>query len=233
MSDELGEFDPEGSDSNPYDGWAVVSAFRIRTALFWTTLAYAVYAFFWDAGWLPFWALAATLVGLSCALYMPILKLQIRGLRLRRSVKKREAQIADLQSEGVQLRILRCQQEAEIAQKEAQLSALRRENLEMERLMLQRRVEQEAREARQRLEIACAAIEADHLEAAAWRMELSVKQLELKLGQADLFESLSAIEDNAQDRILAAYEQGIDHGKRGIVIPPKFLRHLRVVEESA
>lgn len=132
-----------------------------------------------------------------------------------------------------QMQVELSQKQVEIAQKEACRSALRAEAMELERLMLQRKIDQEAREARQRLEIACTAIEADRLEVAAWRMEITAKQLELKLNQADLFESLSAIEDNAQDRILAAYEQGVDHGKRGIVIPHKYLRHLRVVEESA
>ncbi|MEV8546271.1 hypothetical protein [Streptomyces sp. NPDC051572] len=197
--------------------------------------------------WVPVCITAGVWIGITIGLWAPYFPLKIKGWSLRRQVERREEQIRTLRAEveaakqathrarqeRIQLEILASQLKTEIAQKQAYCSALRTENLEMERLMVQRKVEQVARETRQRLEIACAAVEADRLEAAAWRMELTVKQLELKLNQADLFESLSVIEDNAQERIIAAYEQGHDHGKRGIVIPIKHLRHLKVVEESA
>lgn len=207
----------------------------------------AVCALFWDVGWTPFWVAAGVIIGVQLGMRSHLWSLQIKGMRLRREVDRRSAEIRALQQEiafreeqthrarieRIQLEALNSQLKAQEIQLEAYYSALRAENLQMERLLVQRKVEQAAREARQRLDVACAAIEADRLEAAAWRMEFTAKQLEVKLNQADLFESLSAIEDNAQDRILAAYKQGVDHGMRGIVIPYKNLRHLRVVEESA
>lgn len=208
--------------NNPLLG-AVYIARRVCAAV---AVGAAIFAFFWGATWAPVWIAAGGCIGITGGLWAPVPVLRAQGWRLRRKLEKRRAEI-------VQLEILNSQRAAEIAQKQAYISALRTEKVQLERLLAQRKVEQEAREARQRLEIACAAVEADRLEAAAWRMELTAKQLELKLGQADLFESLSAIEDNAQDRIIAAYEQGFDHGKRGIAIPLKHLRHLRVVDESA
>ncbi|MFG3586576.1 hypothetical protein [Streptomyces sp. NPDC047990] len=187
-------------------------------------VAAAIVALVWDVTWLPVWIAAGAWTGISVGLWAPVPVLLIKAWRLRKKLEKREAEI-------IQLQILNSQRQAELDQRKAYITALNTERLELERTLAQRQLELEAREARQRLEIACAAIEADRLEAAAWRMEHTAKQLELTLEQADLFESLSVIEDSAQDRILAAYEQGVDHGKRGIVI--KQLRHLRVVEESA
>ncbi|MFE5079926.1 hypothetical protein [Streptomyces mirabilis] len=186
----------------------------------------AICALVWDTTWMPVWVATGVWIGITGGLWAPFPFLKAQGWLLRRKLEKRRAEI-------VQLQILNSQRAAEIAQRHAYISALRAEKAQLERLLAQRQLEQEAREARRRLEIACAAIEADRLEAAAWRMELSVKQVELKLEQADLFESLSAIEGNAQDRIIAAYEQGFDHGQRGIALASKYARHLRIVEDSA
>ncbi|MFF4347570.1 hypothetical protein [Streptomyces sp. NPDC001530] len=202
---------------------AVYIARRVCAAV---AVGAAICALVWDTTWMPVWPATGAWIGITGGLWAPVPFLRITLWRRGREIEKRRAQIRELQQEKIQLDILHTQRQAHI-------TALRAEKLELERLLAQRMLEQEAREARQRLEIACAAVEADRLEAAAWRMELTAKQLELKLGQADLFESLSAIEDDAQDRIMAAYQQGVDHGKRGIIIPLKHLRHLRVVDESA
>lgn len=244
MSHEEESDCPEGCRCDSKLIYAVYVARRICAAV---AVAGAVCAYVWGFTWTPVWLGAGSFIGITIGLWAELVWLKIEGWGLRRQVERREAQVRTLQAqveaakqathrarqERIQLEILGSQLKAELAQKEAYCSALRAEQLEMERLMVQRKVEQMARETRQRLEIACAAVEADRLEAAAWRMELTAKQLELKLNQADLFESLSVIEDNAQERIIAAYEQGHDHGKRGIVIPIKHLRHLKVVEESA
>jgi hypothetical protein len=186
----------------------------------------AIAALIWDVTWTPVWAAGGLATGLEAGFWAPVPLLMAQKWWLHWQVEKKRAMI-------LQLQILHSQRATEISQREAHLSALRAENAELERLLVQRKLEKQARDTRRRLEIACAAIEADRLEAAAWRMEHTARQLEVKLEQADLFESLSAIEDNAQDRIIAAYQQGFDHGQQGIVIPIKALRHLRVAEESA
>lgn len=208
--------------SNPLLG-AVYVARRVCVPV---AVGAAILALVWDTTWMPVWIAAGVWIGITVGLWAPAPVLMFKIWRRRKEVERQRALLRELEQQKVQLGILQAQQGAHIAALEAQ-------RLELERMLAQRKLEQEARAARQRLDIACAAIEADRLEAAAWRMELTVKQLEVKLEQADLFESLSAIEDSAQDRIMAAYQQGVDHGKRGIVIPPKLLRHLRVVDESA
>lgn len=212
-----------------------------------TAVAGAAYAFFWGGGWLIFWIAAVVAAVAELSWRVPVWALRLVGWRLRRQIRRRDEEIrclteelrdvrrdtALLRMERHRTEMLSSQLRAEGVQQQACISAIRAEILELQRLEKQRELEKEARAARRRLDIACAAIEADRLEAAAWRMEMTVKQIEVKLNQADLFESLSSIDNNAQDRIIAAYEQGIDHGKRGIVVPLKHLRHLRVVEESA
>lgn len=200
--------------------------YRVRTMCAVVAVGAAIVGLIWNVTWMPVWIAAGAWIGLTAGFWAPCLPLMIRNWHLRKQVEKQRARIQELRRETLQLNILS-------EQRQAHLSALRAEKLELERMLAQRHLEQEAREARRLLEIACAAIEADRLEAAAWRMDYTAKQLEVKLSQADLFESLSAIEDNAQDRIIAAYQQGFDHGQQGIVIPIKQLRHLRVVEESA
>lgn len=225
--------------------WTVVAVCRWLVVL--AALGYAGYVFFWGGAWGPFWVMCGVALLLEGALWLPCLPAYVEGRRLRRKLQDRCKHIKEMEARILEMRALislkrteHLQQEAyksalraEIAQLQAQCAAMEAKGLELERLEAQRRLEQEARESRRRLEIAVAAVEADRLEASAWRMEMTAKQLELKLHQADLFESLSGIEDKAQDRIIAAYEQGFDHGKRGIVISLKHLRHLRVVEESA
>ncbi|MFJ9427561.1 hypothetical protein [Streptomyces sp. NPDC101249] len=193
----------------------------------------AVYAVFWDGSWTPFWTAVGVILCVRMGARLQLWKLEMQGLQLEREGAQRREKILLLQQElaATEARLHRAR--VERIQLEAHRSAIRAENLEAERLLLQRKIDQEARDARRHLEIACAAVEADRLEAAAWRMELNAKQLELKLNQADLFETLSVIDDNAQDRIMAAYEQGFDHGQRGIVLPRKYGRRLRVVEDSA
>ena len=231
MSHEEGRGCREGcrACNNPLLGAVYVA----RTVCAVVAVAAGTVALIWDITWVPALIAAGAWIGITAGLWAPVLPLAIRNWSMRRQIEKRQQQIQGLRQEAIQLQILHSQREAEIAQKNAYITALQAERLELERLLAQRRLEQEARETRQRLQIAHAAIEADRLEAAAWRVEFTARQLEIKLGQADLFESLSAIEDNAQDRIIAAYEQGFDHGQRGIVFPIKQLRHLRIVEDSA
>lgn len=224
MSHENGRGCRDDCDAcnNPLIG-AVYVARRVCVPV---AVAAAILATTWGTAWALVWIAAGAWIGITVGLWAPAPVLMFKIWRRRREIEKQRARLRELQQEKIQLDILH-------AQRQTQIAALGAEKLELERMLAQRKLEQEARGARQRLDIACAAIEADRLEAAAWRMELTAKELELKLGQADLFESLSAIEDNAQDRIIAAYEQGVEHGRRGIVIPPKYLRHLRVVDESA
>lgn len=214
--------------------------YHVRTVCAVVAVGAAIVGLIWDVTWVPVWIAGGLWIGLTAGFWAPCLPLLIKSWLLnrevesrRREVERQQAQLHVLRQERIQLELLHSQRQAEIAQKNAYIAALKAQLLELERLAVQRKLEQQAREARQRLEIACAAIEADRLEAAAWRMEFTAKQLEIKLNQADLFESLEAIDDNAQDRILAAYEQGFEHGQRGIVVPIKQLRHLRVVDESA
>lgn len=235
----------EQDDSTCSKWWYAL--FALGRAAIAAAIAGAAYAFFWDGGWLIFWIAAAVAAGAELCWQVQVWALRLVGWRLRRQIRRRNEQIRSLaeQLRGVRhdtallrmerhrTEMLTSQLRAEGAQQKAYISALRAEILELQRLEKQRELEKEARAARRRLDIACAAIEADRLEAAAWRMEMTVKQIEVKLNQADLFESLSSIDNNAQDRIIAAYEQGVDHGKRGVVVPLKHLRHLKVVEEAA
>lgn len=214
--------------------------FAARDGSLAAVIAYAVYALFWDASWGPIWALCGLVAFFEVGLRGFVWRYKIEGRRLRRQVEKRYAEIRELKALHAQQQILLEQTQAhaaalraENAQKRALIAALETRLMEFERLQLQRRLEQEAREARRKLDLAVAAIEADLLEAAAWRMDVTAKQLELKIQQAGYFQSLSELEENTQERILSAYETGHDHGRRGIVIPAKFSRHLRVVEESA
>ena len=205
--------------------------YNVRTACAFVAFVAGAAALIWDISWWPLWIAAGAWTCFTAGLWAPCLPLLIKS-RIE-LIEKQQAELLAVRQTTIQLELLHSQRETELAQKDAYITALQTQVLELERLAVQRKLEQEAREARQRLEIACAAIEADRLEAAAWRMEVTAKQLEVKLNQADLFESLAAIDDHAQDRIIAAYEQGFDHGQRGIVVPIKQLRHLRVVEESA
>jgi len=227
-------------DCRACSSWLLRAVYHARTICAYVAVVAGVAALIWDVSWWPLWGAASTWTGITAGLWAPVVPLMIKNWYLRRQVAhrnelivKQRDQLLALRQERIQLELLYSQRQAEIAQKNAYITALKTQALELERLAVQRKLEQESREARRRLEIACAAIEADRLEAAAWRMEFTAKQLENKLNQADLFESLEAIDDNAQDRILAAYEQGFEHGQRGIVVPIKQLRHLRVVDESA
>ncbi|WP_329471719.1 hypothetical protein OIE75_20450 [Streptomyces sp. NBC_01723] len=207
---------------------------------FWTrnvaaagTALCALYALFGGGGWLPALIGLAATAACEGGCWAPVLYAWIGLLRAKRQTLRSEARVR-------QLELLRAQNELILAQKAAQIefiraqnAALRAEKVELERLLLQRRLEQEARDVRQRLDIAVASVEADLLEAAAWRMDMTAKQLEVKLTQADYLSKLADVEEDAQERILRAYEKGVEHGERGIVVPAKSFRHLRVVEESA
>lgn len=235
-SEEQGCPDDCRACNNPLIG----AVYFTRTVCAYVAVVSGAGVLIWDVSWWPAWLAACAWTGITAGLWSPVLPLMIQNWYLRWQVMRRDKlivkqrdQLLALRQERIQLELLYSQRQTEIAQKNAYAAALKTQLLELERMVAQRKLEQEARDARRRLDAACAAIEADRLEAAAWRMEFTVKQLEIKLNQADLFESLSVIDDNAQDRIIAAYEQGFDHGQRGIVVPIKQLRHLKVVEESA
>ena len=203
-------------------------------------IGYAVYALAVGGQWFPFFAGLAIAAACEALCWAPVLYMwmavgyQRRRTRIAQS-ELRQLQLLNAQNELVleQKRAHIAALKAEKAQLDALISALKTEALELERLQVQRRLEQEAREVRRKLDIAVASVEADILEAAAWRMDVTAKQLELKMMQADYFSCLANVEEDAQERILRAYEKGVEHGRHGLEIPAKLSRHLRIVEESA
>lgn len=189
-------------------------------------------ALFWDASWSLAIGGVALWLGTILAWEISILGLRIEIVRNRRLGDKLQARNQQKQIELLQMQSLLAQTKAEGAALRAEASAKQAELVALRRLESQMRAELYARELlaeQQRVRMAYQRIELNQLELQAEASERRAAQIQIRLEQAQLWKVLAQGEETNQDKILAAYETGYEHGKAGVM----FGRHLRLVEDSA
>ncbi|MFF3060899.1 hypothetical protein [Streptomyces sp. NPDC057909] len=209
---------------------------QISGFAFWVAAFGVPAALVWDASW--YISIYATLYVLAAeaAWQLYIGYLHIKIFVRRREAARIEARTRQTNLEIVQLQILIAKTQAHTAAIQAQESAMRAEIAEKDRLHAQLRTElatkqllQEQRNAN----MAVRRLELAQLETKAEWAEYRVTQAELRLEQARMWRLLARSQDEAQDKILAAYREGYGHGRQGVSFTTLLGRHLRLVEDSA